>query len=412
MRPQLTARGKTADRTEEACTRLDSLEDNRLEADRTLYVSPIDMRTNNGMAQGQHQLLSTLCSLGKPVDLLSLGASPATARQWLRERGLAATVLTGTLPLLARLNTTLWYGMGVILCNELHWQRYFRFPLRMPIPRRWIDHYDRIVCYYVWPWHLLGLCRAGGKVIVDTGDVMGDRHERIGARRWITVSPRHEEAVLQSQARCLAVSDDDVDEFQRLYKVTIPRIFFVPPDHERLQALQTVELPRRVGFMGAPGYVNEEILRLFAEPEFLGPLRQADVELVIAGGICETASRAVLARLRAGGARILGRVGSVSEYYRLIGATVNPVGPSTGVKIKSVEALMTGRKLITTRWGADASLAAAFGGQVRFADWPIDPTGLAGICIEAVQQPLAAGLNPAETYSHSAMETLSEMLGC
>ena len=368
------------------------------------------MWTNNGMAQRQHQILSLLCSLGTPVDLLSLDAPPTTARRWLAERGIPATVLTGAYPLAARLNTTLWFGIGKILCERLGWQDHFHFPFRTPLPNRWMQRYSCILCFYAWAFHLLALSRAGSKVIVDLGDVMADRHQRIGARRWITLSHQDEESILHSQARCVAISDDDVEEFQRLYKVTIPRISFVPPDREDLQALRTGELPRRVGFMGAPSYVNEEILRLFAESDFLGPLHQSDVELVIAGGICDVADPAVLAKLRAGGARVLGRVGSVAEYYCLIGATVNPVGPSTGVKIKSVEALMAGRKLITTRWGADSSLAAAFKDQVMFVDWPIDSAKLAALCIQAVRQTPEATLSSAEAYSHSAMQALEEIL--
>jgi hypothetical protein len=52
---------------------------------RVLYISPLDLRTQNGMTQHQHQLLLMLVSLyGDSVDLLSLGTSPAVARQWVK----------------------------------------------------------------------------------------------------------------------------------------------------------------------------------------------------------------------------------------------------------------------------------------------------------------------------------------
>ena len=111
-----------------------------MEANRILYISPINMWTNNGMAQRQHQILSLLCSLGTPVDLLSLDAPPTTARRWLAERGIPATVLTGAYPLAARLNTTLWFGIGKILCEKLGWQDHFHFPFRTPLPNRWMQH--------------------------------------------------------------------------------------------------------------------------------------------------------------------------------------------------------------------------------------------------------------------------------
>src|SRR5579875_485729 len=51
---------------------------------RALFVSPIDMRQNNGMAQLQLQLLQMLCTLYRRVDLFSMGALPPAARRWIR----------------------------------------------------------------------------------------------------------------------------------------------------------------------------------------------------------------------------------------------------------------------------------------------------------------------------------------
>jgi len=378
---------------------------------RTLYISTTDMRAQNGMAQGQQQLLEALVAVhGESVDLLSLGAFPSVARKWLRNVGLQVRVLDGSYPLLACVNCIAWYGGGVVVCNKLRWMKRFYFPVATPLPQSWIDLYDRIVAYYVWPYHLLRLDRAGGKVVVDTGDIMADRHERIGVRRWISLRAGDEKAVLTSEARCLAVSRDDADEFERLY-ATRPRVIsFVPPEHKQLLEVASVPAPACVGFMGAPSYVNEEIVRLLARPEFLNALRAAGFELAVAGGICATIDPSVSAALRAGGARILGRVRSTADYYRQIRATVNPVGPSTGVKIKSVETLVAGKVLITTRWGADATLAAAFPDQVAYVDWPIDPTTLADVCIRAVRAPITGARAAAETYIQNASRTLQEMI--
>src|SRR5205085_9940243 len=150
---------------------------------RALYISPVATGEINGMMQRQHQTLETLCRVydGR-VDVLSLAASPAAMKKSLLGAGLRADALIGVYALLTRLNTSLWYGGGVILCNRLRLARRFRFPLRTPLPRTWIERYDRIVCYYPWAYLLLRLERAGTKVIVDLGDVMANRHERIGTR--------------------------------------------------------------------------------------------------------------------------------------------------------------------------------------------------------------------------------------
>ena len=378
---------------------------------RALFISPIDMFANNGMACGQHQLLSALCSVyGNSVDLLSARAPLTRARKWLQSAGIQVNLLRGFFPTLVRWNTSLWYGGGVILCNKLRLIDRFYFPIRTPLPQSWIDHYDVIVCYYAWHYCLLKLSRAAEKVIVDTGDVMADRHERIGVRRWISLASDDERSVLQSGSQCLAVSQDDIDEFERKYGVRPKLLSFVPPDHAKLIQLASGDMPPKLGFLGAPSYVNEEILRFLSTPAFMNRLRNANVELLIAGGICDTIERSVLDSLAMSGARILGRVRSTAEYYAQIAATVNPVGPSTGVKIKSVETLIAGRGLITTRWGADSALATAFPGQVTYIDWPMDPDALANACITAVRSARPENSAAAEAYVLNATRQLQESL--
>ncbi len=361
------------------------------------------------MTQHQHQLLLMLVSLyGDSVDMLSLGASPQVARQWVKENGLPLTVLEGAYAWAAHLNTILWYGGGVVLCNKLRWIDRFRFPIRTPLPRAWIDRYNLIVGYYAWGHRLLSLDRGGRRVIMDLGDVMADRHERIGKRRWISMAAEDERRILYS-SRCVAVSEEDATEFERLYGVKPPVMQFVPPDSEGLMQLAAEERPRSVGFMGAPSYGNEEILRTLAHPRFLETIAAAGVELLVAGGICEVVDASLLDSLRAGGARILGKVGSILDYYRQIAATVNPIGPSTGVKIKSVETLITGRRLITTRWGADAALCAAFPGQILMIEWPAEPAALGKLAASAVSGVNPAGRAAAEAYVQQATQSLREL---
>jgi hypothetical protein len=162
--------------------------------------------------------------------------------------------------------------------------------------------------------------------------------------------------------------------------------------------------------MGALSYVNEEILRALSDPCFLQYLSSEGIELLIAGGICRTADPSVLAALKRGGALIMGRISSIVDYYSRISVTVNPVGPSTGVKIKSVETLVAGCSLITTRWGADGLLAAAFPGQISYVEWPIDSKRLGEMCVAAVNKANPGNHDAAEEYIHSTTRSLKEIL--
>ena len=376
-----------------------------------LYLSPIDMLTDNGMARRQQQLLDALCETFQgSVDVLSLAASVTKSRAWLRDKGFKVNLLRGIFPFVARWNTIAWYGGGVILCNKLRWIDRFRFLFRTPLPESWFRRYDLILCFYPWIHRLLGLERGGAKVIVDTGDIMADRHERTGARRWISMTAQDERDVLESGSRCLAISQDDSNEFHRLYNLRLPVVPFVPPDHADLLKIAMERRPPRVGFMGAPSYVNEEILRALSSPCFLKCLSTHGIELLIAGGICRTAAPSILAALERGGAAILGRVSSITDYYRQISVTVNPVGPSTGVKIKSVETLLAGCSLITTQWGADALLAAAFPGQITYVEWPVDARKLGELCVASVRGTDSRSHDAAREYIQSSTHMLKEML--
>jgi len=379
---------------------------------RVLYVSPNDMRTDNGMARRQQQILAALCALYPgAVDVLALGASPSRSRTWLQERNLDVHLLQGWFARLARWNALLWYVGGVLFCNKLRWTRHFGFPLRTPLPQSWISRYKLILCFYPWAYRLAALERAGAKVIVDTGDVMANRHQRCEARRWISLASRDELLVLTSGSRCVAISNDDADEFQRLYGVSTPVVSFVPPDFTELNAIaSSADRPARVGFMGAPSFVNEQVLRNLSDCDFLAHLAEHGIELLIAGGICSTANPSILASLRKGGAIILGRVSSSPEYYRQISATVNPVGPSTGVKIKSVETLIAGRTLITTKWGADSLLAESFPGQISYVDWPVAANTMAELCVSAVQKAKSADPHAGISYAQRTMSALEEIL--
>jgi len=365
------------------------------------------MCSDNGITQLQLQLLNSLVSIyGDAVDLLSLGASTGIARKWLADNDLKISVLRGAYPFLAYLNAIMWYGGSAVLCNKLRLIDRFYFPIRTPLPRSWINRYHIIVCYYPWGHRLLRLERAAGKVVANLADIMADRHERMGARRWISITAKEENAIFHSGARCVAVSQSDAEEFNQLYGVRPEVMNFVPPDHAKLMELALQVRSPCVGFLGAPSFVNEEIMRILAHPEFLSCLSRKGVELIVAGGICRTVDPALLRVIEEGGGRVLGRIPSTIDFYRQVSVTLNPVGPSTGVKIKSIESLIAGKVLITTRWGVDPDLASSFPGQVVYTDWPVDPSTLGDLAIQATQSSVAAPSFAAKEYVEKSQKCL------
>lgn len=351
---------------------------------RILFVSPLNVASNNGMMQRQIQILNFLNNSDVDLELLSLYSSPSEVNEWLDELKIKASALNGFFAILVRLIGIAWYGGNVILCNKLKWIDAFHFPIRIPAPRRLLDRYDRIVCYYPWGFPLLGLDRAGAKVVVDLGDVMADRHDRIGTRRWISLSKEDESAILNSNARCIAITRDDQGEFQRLYGLTLPVIPFLPPGYAQLRSLPPSIQARKVGFLAALGYQNEEVVKALASEEFLACMQAAGIELLIAGGICAAIPEHLRAAIQKSGGQVLGRVANLEAFYSQVGVILNPVGPSTGVKIKSVEALLAGRGLLTTKYGADAELLELFPDQITLLNWPLGVSELALATTQAV----------------------------
>ena len=354
---------------------------------RALYVGPLDDRAANGMTQHQAFLLKAMAGAFDAVDVLSLFAAPHRARQWLVREAVEAHVLDGAFAQAARANALLWQAVGTLGAVKLGWMRHFPFFATTPLSAAMARRYDRIFCYYPWGVILLGLDRFGDKVSVNLGDVMGDRYARIGMRGWISLRPAAEARVGRAPIRAAAISHFDADEFSRAYGVTLPVIPSVPPHYAELMALSAAPRQRVVGFLASgANAMNIATLKLIAAPGFLEGLRKADIGFVIGGSICTDARADVIAELRAAGAEILGPVASPLEFYRQVGAMVAPVGPSSGLKMKSVETLLAGRALITTRWGSDA-VFEGFGDQVAVLDWPPDPAAMAAAVVSALATP-------------------------
>lgn len=352
---------------------------------RVLYISPLELASNNGMMQRQVQMIQFLASRHpNQIDFLSLGSSPRRAERWSEELGLNFHVKRGWFAGLARLNAWAWYVGNVIFCNKLNLYSNFKLFWRTRLLRRTAARYSAIYCYYPWGFLLLGLDRFGDKVVVDHGDVMALRHERIGTKRWISLSLDAEASILNSKARCLAISQGDHDEFARLYGRNLPVVPFIPAELDTLASIPLDALPPSVGYLAALGYQNEEVIKALASEAFLSVLATKGLRLTVAGGICQAIAPKLRAAIERGNGRILGCVPRVQDFYRQVAVILNPVGPSTGVKIKSVEALVSGRKLVTTPFGVDSDLLEAFGSQITLIQWPIDPHELALAALEAM----------------------------
>jgi glycosyltransferase involved in cell wall biosynthesis len=118
----------------------------------------------------------------------------------------------------------------------------------------------------------------------------------------------------------------------------------------RLEVMQPVEAAAGAPamlFVGGPMGINVHGVTWFLD-RVLPAVRRLvpDAELWLVGGIGERVGRAVP------GVRRLGFVDTLGDLYRRAAVVINPQQFGTGLSIKSVDALLHGRPLVTTASGA------------------------------------------------------------
>ena len=130
------------------------------------------------------------------VDFLSVGDWPWVSRIWLKNSNLKSNNIFKLSSVFLVLVYKFNYIFNVLLVNKLglfkHWKYFLRFDVKFFKP----FSYDYIFCYYPWNYSYLCLKKYDDRVIVDTGDVMSERHERIGRRIWINLSRLDEKDIV------------------------------------------------------------------------------------------------------------------------------------------------------------------------------------------------------------------------
>jgi len=367
----------------------------------------------NGNLQRLRQVFGSLVEqYSGAIYFLSLGSSPLRAKKWLKKNGYSAYIEDSVFAWLAYINATVWYYFGMLWCCKLGIGQSFGFRLRTPVPRKWEERFGLVVCLYPWAYRLLELGRLNTSVVVDMNDVMAERYKRMQRRSWISISRREEETVVESATRCIAISDGDSDEFERLYNVRLPVAPFAAVESEELFSLAGRRRGMSVGYLAAGGPLNLEVLNLLLSQVFLGILKEGGVRLVIAGGICSSISRKTIRKLAEYDVNVMGRPNRLADFYGQISTMVNPTGPSTGIKVKSVEALLAGCSLIATRWGSDGSLNKWFEKRIRTVEWPVDCYKLGTLAVELAKNRIEWSSAASVAYTESAKGALKNLLQC
>jgi len=204
-----------------------------------------------------------------------------------------------------------------------------------------------IVEYILLSRVLLGLPAAVHKII-DTHDVLAERHDRIQnvpkRFRWFSTTRQEEGIALRRADVVLAIQDEEADYFR---SVEVDRVITVGHLTERVRAVGEPSDSPAVLIVGSDNPNNRYGVSVFLQRTW--PLVRAqvpDARLRLVGRICCTVAG------EHPGLEKLGVIDDTAAAYEQGHVVVNPVLEGTGLPIKSIEALMHGKALVATAWAA------------------------------------------------------------
>jgi polysaccharide biosynthesis protein PslH len=222
--------------------------------------------------------------------------------------------------------------------------------------------FDTVLIEYVFLSKLATVFPESVRTIIDTHDLMGDRHEiylNSGLQPvWFATKPEEE---IQALNRANAVIAIQEDEAAYLRKRVSGEVFCVG----YIGSLDGAPLPdpggSRILFVGSANPINIRGLEWFLQSAF--PEIRARIpgcELAIAGAASEgrTWPDAVLA---------LGQMESLTPVYAPATVVINPVTFGTGLPVKTIEALSHGKPLVATAAGV-RGLGSQFAGAFLVAE--------------------------------------------
>jgi polysaccharide biosynthesis protein PslH len=222
--------------------------------------------------------------------------------------------------------------------------------------------FDTVLIEYVFLSKLVSVLPNSVRTIIDTHDLMGDRHKlylKSGIQPvWFATRPEEEIRALNRANAVIAIQEE---ETVYLRQRVSGEVFCVG----HIGTLDTAPLPdpggTRILFVGSANPINIQGLEWFIQSVF--PEIRARVpscQLVIAGA----ASRR---RGWPDGVIALGEVESLGPIYASAALVINPVTFGTGLAVKTIEALSYGKPLVATAAGV-RGLGPQFAGAFMVAE--------------------------------------------
>lgn len=207
---------------------------------------------------------------------------------------------------------------------------------------------DIVLVEYVFVSKIFHLFGRNVLKIIDTHDIFGDRHKlfyRNNIRpRWFYTTVAEEKKGLDRADVIIAIQTQDAEYFNKNSEKKVITVGHLtgPVESDQKEPVH----PPRLLFVGSSNPSNLDGIKWFLDNIFKD-LRQEvpGIELDLIGNAGDFIEPAP-------GLNHIGRVKELTPYYMKASVVINPLRFGTGLKIKSVEALVMQRPLVTTPNGA------------------------------------------------------------
>lgn len=187
-------------------------------------------------------------------------------------------------------------------------------------------------------------------LIIDTHDVLTDRNWKTKLQgfegNWVSMSKNDERKALQRASKIIAIQNNEAEFFRKDLKLT--NQIEVIGHLARPFNYSVPNLPNIIGYLASSNRNNIQSLSWFLDNVW-GELIEINprLELHIAGTICNTFTN------KFKNVSLIGPLQDVSLFYSSCSFMINPIYAGTGLKIKSVEALLHGRAVIGSTKAAE-----------------------------------------------------------
>jgi glycosyltransferase involved in cell wall biosynthesis len=256
-----------------------------------------------------------------------------------------------------------------------------------------VGRFDVAIVSYVFYSKLFESVPGTVRKLIDTHDVFADRYrlyrEHGQANEFFSTGQAEEGKALDRADAVLAIQEWDANHFRSLTTRPVAVVGHLAPMADA-GPVSGAECARAMLFVGSPMGINVHGVTWFIDLVLPAVRRRVpDAELWLVGGIAGRVGR------EAPGVRRFGFVETLGDLYRRAAVVINPQQFGTGLSIKSVDALLHGRPLVTTPSGArglEDGAGTAFlqaGSAEEFADLLVallrDPVRGAALAVRAAE---------------------------